>query len=165
MRVQKKRRKQNKTDYKLRIGLLKSSIPRIVIRKTNKYLIVQAVETEEAKDKIINGINSKDLLKNGWDKKLEGSLKSMPAAYLTGLLMAKKTGKGNFILDIGMAKHLKGSRICAVAKGLVDGGLNTITRKTRGDDINAACGQLVGKVLDRTKRSERIKLQMADITP
>ena len=124
MRVQKKRRKQNKTDYKLRIGLLKSSIPRIVIRKTNKYLIVQAVETEEAKDKIINGINSKDLLKNGWDKKLEGSLKSMPAAYLTGLLMAKKTGKGNFILDIGMAKHLKGSRICAVAKGLVDGGLN-----------------------------------------
>jgi len=35
---------------------------------------------------------------------------------------------------------------------LVDGGLNTITRKTRGDDINAACGQLVGKVNDRTKR-------------
>ncbi len=29
------------------------------------------------------------------------------------------------------------------------------TRKTRGDDIDAACGQLVGKVLDRTKRSQR----------
>jgi len=32
-------------------------------------------------------------------------------------------------------------------------GLITITRKTRGDDIDAACGQLVGKVMDRTKRN------------
>jgi len=31
--------------------------------------------------------------------------------------------------------------------------LTTVTRKTRGDDINAACGQLVGKVLDRTRRT------------
>jgi 23S rRNA (adenine2503-C2)-methyltransferase len=34
-------------------------------------------------------------------------------------------------------------------------GLVTITRKTRGDDIDAACGQLVGKVMDRTKRTQR----------
>ena len=35
---------------------------------------------------------------------------------------------------------------------LVDAGLTTITRKTRGDDIDAACGQLAGKIADRTKR-------------
>lgn len=34
-------------------------------------------------------------------------------------------------------------------------GINTITRKTRGDDIDAACGQLAGKVEDRTSRSRR----------
>lgn len=34
-------------------------------------------------------------------------------------------------------------------------GINTITRKTRGDDIDAACGQLAGKVNDRTSRSRR----------
>lgn len=34
-------------------------------------------------------------------------------------------------------------------------GLNTITRKTRGDDIDAACGQLAGQVNDRTSRSKR----------
>ncbi|MCA0403069.1 MAG: 23S rRNA (adenine(2503)-C(2))-methyltransferase RlmN [Proteobacteria bacterium] len=34
-------------------------------------------------------------------------------------------------------------------------GINTITRKTRGDDIDAACGQLAGEVKDRTSRSER----------
>ena len=40
---------------------------------------------------------------------------------------------------------------------LMEAGLVTMTRKTRGDDIDAACGQLVGKVFDRTSRSERYK--------
>jgi 23S rRNA (adenine2503-C2)-methyltransferase len=35
------------------------------------------------------------------------------------------------------------------------GGLIATVRKTRGDDIDAACGQLVGKFQDRTRRSER----------
>ena len=38
---------------------------------------------------------------------------------------------------------------------LVKAGLVTTTRKTRGDDIDAACGQLAGKVADKTKRSMR----------
>lgn len=38
---------------------------------------------------------------------------------------------------------------------LLKAGLVTITRRTRGDDIDAACGQLVGKVMDRTKRTEK----------
>jgi 23S rRNA (adenine2503-C2)-methyltransferase len=40
------------------------------------------------------------------------------------------------------------------------GGLIATVRKTRGDDIDAACGQLVGKVLDRTRRSERLRQQL-----
>jgi len=38
---------------------------------------------------------------------------------------------------------------------LIAKGINTITRKTRGDDIDAACGQLAGEVKDRTTRSQR----------
>ncbi|WP_367605500.1 23S rRNA (adenine(2503)-C(2))-methyltransferase RlmN [Legionella sp. W05-934-2] len=38
---------------------------------------------------------------------------------------------------------------------LINHGINTITRKTRGDDIDAACGQLAGEFKDRTRRSER----------
>lgn len=38
---------------------------------------------------------------------------------------------------------------------LIKNGINTITRKTRGDDIDAACGQLAGEVKDRTTRSQR----------
>lgn len=39
---------------------------------------------------------------------------------------------------------------------LMEGNLMTVTRKTRGDDIAAACGQLVGEVQDRTRRSQKI---------
>jgi 23S rRNA (adenine2503-C2)-methyltransferase len=38
---------------------------------------------------------------------------------------------------------------------LMQAGYVTITRRTRGEDIDAACGQLAGKVMDRTKRSLR----------
>lgn len=37
---------------------------------------------------------------------------------------------------------------------LIKAGMITITRRTRGDDIDAACGQLVGKVMDKTKRTK-----------
>ena len=40
---------------------------------------------------------------------------------------------------------------------LVDAGYIVTVRTTRGDDIDAACGQLVGQVVDRTRRSERHK--------
>ena len=66
----KRRRKEHKTDYKLRRGLLSSNIPRIVVRRTNKYFIVQVVESKEAQDKIELGINSKNLLKYGWPSAL-----------------------------------------------------------------------------------------------
>jgi 23S rRNA (adenine2503-C2)-methyltransferase len=42
---------------------------------------------------------------------------------------------------------------------LVDAGFIVTVRTTRGDDIDAACGQLVGQVVDRTKRAERYKKQ------
>ncbi len=37
---------------------------------------------------------------------------------------------------------------------LMQAGIITVTRKTRGDDINAACGQLAGSIVDRTRRSK-----------
>ena len=46
-------------------------------------------------------------------------------------------------------------RIRAFAQRLGDAGIVTTTRKTRGDDIDAACGQLAGEVQDRTRVSER----------
>jgi large subunit ribosomal protein L18 len=124
LRTQKRRRRENKTDYKARRILLASGVPRIVIRRTNKYFILQAVESHEAQDKILATVTSKNLLTNGWDKKKAGSLKGISAGYLTGILMAKKLGKGKYIADLGMARTRKGGRVFAVVAGLIEGGLD-----------------------------------------
>lgn len=50
-------------------------------------------------------------------------------------------------------------RISEFQQIVMDGGLIATVRKTRGQDIDAACGQLAGKVLDRTRRSSVIKAQ------
>ena len=48
-------------------------------------------------------------------------------------------------------------RVLAFAQRLQDAGIVTTVRKTRGDDIDAACGQLAGEVQDRTRASERLR--------
>ena len=47
-------------------------------------------------------------------------------------------------------------RVLAFARVLQDAGLVTTVRKTRGDDIDAACGQLAGEVQDRTHAEKRM---------
>ncbi|HYD74467.1 23S rRNA (adenine(2503)-C(2))-methyltransferase RlmN, partial [Ramlibacter sp.] len=51
------------------------------------------------------------------------------------------------------------NRVAAFAALLSDAGIVTTVRKTRGDDIAAACGQLAGDVKDRTRVGERIARQ------
>ena len=51
-------------------------------------------------------------------------------------------------------KRSSNSRIDRFDKVLQSYGLTVITRRTRGEDIDAACGQLAGDVLDRTKRTQ-----------
>jgi 23S rRNA (adenine2503-C2)-methyltransferase len=48
-------------------------------------------------------------------------------------------------------------RVTAFARVLQDAGIVTTIRKTRGDDIDAACGQLAGEVQDRTNARERLE--------
>jgi 23S rRNA (adenine2503-C2)-methyltransferase len=50
-------------------------------------------------------------------------------------------------------------RILAFSKILSDCGITTTIRKTRGEDIDAACGQLAGDVVDRTRVAIRIARQ------
>jgi 23S rRNA (adenine2503-C2)-methyltransferase len=53
-------------------------------------------------------------------------------------------------------KRSSNERVLAFAQLLQDGGLITTVRKTRGDDIDAACGQLAGEVRDRTNAKARM---------
>ena len=54
-------------------------------------------------------------------------------------------------------KRSDNARIKAFAQILMDAGIVTTIRKTRGDDIDAACGQLAGEVKDRTRVQERMQ--------
>lgn len=49
--------------------------------------------------------------------------------------------------------------INAFREVIMQAGIITVTRKTRGEDIAAACGQLAGKVQDRTRRSGRFTIE------
>lgn len=58
--------------------------------------------------------------------------------------------------ESGLARSPR-ARIVAFAQRLQDAGIVTTIRKTRGDDIDAACGQLAGEVQDRTRVHERLR--------
>lgn len=126
MKTLKRRRRENKTDYLKRLKLLKSGKPRIVFRRTNRYVLAQYVTSKEARDKIVLGVSSKDLLKHGWPKDAEGSLKSIPASYLTGYLIGKKIISKELetpILDSGMLRVLHKTKVYGFLKGLIDSGI------------------------------------------
>lgn len=54
-------------------------------------------------------------------------------------------------------KKPSNSRVDRFSKVMMDYGFTVIVRKTRGDDIDAACGQLVGEVKDKTKRTKEMR--------
>ncbi len=122
IKVRVRRRREGKTDYKARIALLKSNFPRLVIRKSNRYITIQIVKSKEAQDLTIFGVNSKELSKLGW----KFSFKNLPACYLTGLLFGKKAkekGIKKAILDTGLIASSKESKVYAALKGVIDAGL------------------------------------------
>ena len=123
-RTVRRRRQEAKTDYKARLSLLRSGKARVVVRKTNRYILGQVVVADKAQDKVLINVSSKDLLLQGWPAELKGSLKNLTAAYLTGYLLAVRSKKTNSaILDLGMQRNVKNSRLYAFVKGAIDGGM------------------------------------------
>ncbi len=126
MKTLKRRRMENKTDYGIRIKLLKAEVPRVIFRKSGRYIIAQYVTSNEARDNIVTGITSNILSKYGWPEDMIGSLKSLPASYLTGFFLGKKiTEKGlkTPIVDMGMIKNVNKNRAFSFIKGLIDAGV------------------------------------------
>lgn len=142
MRTLKRRKRENKTDYGIRMKLLKSGVPRIVFRKSNRYIIAQYVISNEARDSIVTGTTSNILLKHGWPEDMKGSLKSIPASYLTGFFFGRKITEKKLetpIIDIGMIRSVNKNRVFSFIKGLIDAG------------IKIKCGE------DSLPKEERIK--------
>ncbi|MFZ0005551.1 MAG: 50S ribosomal protein L18 [Methanoregula sp.] len=117
-----RRRREGRTDYYQRTKLVVADAPRMVVRRTNRHIIVQMVIAEMEGDKTLVSANSAELEKYGYT----GATANTPAAYLTGLLFAakaKKAGQDRAILDIGLNRATPGARVFAALKGAVDAGL------------------------------------------
>ena len=117
-----RRRREGRTDYYQRTKLVVADAPRMVVRRTNRHIIVQLVIAEMDGDKTLVSANSAELEKYGYT----GATANTPAAYLTGLLFAakaKKAGQDRAILDIGLNRATPGARVFAALKGAVDAGL------------------------------------------
>jgi large subunit ribosomal protein L18 len=116
------RRRKGKTNYKKRLKLLVSKTPRLVVRKSLNYITAQIINFGPKGDITLASATSKELKKLRW----KFSFDTVPAAYLTGLLLGKKArekGISEAILDSGLYPSTKGSRIYAVVKGAIDAGL------------------------------------------
>ena len=119
--VQYRRKRKGKTDYNKRLETLKSGSHRMVIRPSDKHIIVQIIEYKEAGDIVKASAHSTELKKFGWTF----STSNTPAAYLTGLLCGFRgcsNGIKDAILDIGLNPSIKGSRLYAALRGAVDSG-------------------------------------------
>jgi len=148
--VPSKRRRRNLTNYRKRLALLKSTKPRMVVRKSNRSILVQFVNYSEKGDITLAAAHSNELKKFGWQ-----SRGNTPTAYLTALLAGKRA-KGKkiteFVLDIGLATPSRGALVFSAVKGAIDSGLKTKYEKEmldagriRGEHIAKYAESLKGK--------------------
>jgi large subunit ribosomal protein L18 len=162
MKVQKRRRREGKTDYMKRLKLLKGGSPRIVFRKTNRYIIAQYVTSKEAQDKIEIGVSSKKLKEFGWPDEFDGSLKSLPAAYLTGLLIGKEINKRKLktpIVDFGMNRVINKNRGYAFLKGIVDAGVKIKCKEEQFPEEDRISGKHLKKDFSRIFEEIKSKIE------
>jgi large subunit ribosomal protein L18 len=157
-----KRRYEKKTDYKKRLGLLKSGKPRLVVRRSNKHLKIQIVKYEPEGDKTLASATTHDLKKLGW----KYSTSNTSASYLTGLLIAKRAKKKKIkqvVLDFGPQISIKGSRLYAAVKGAVDGGLDLPCSK----DVFPSEDRIKGKPVANywKEKTDTYKVQFSKVKP
>jgi large subunit ribosomal protein L18 len=149
-----RRRREQKTDYKQRLKLLKSGKPRAVVRTSNQHTTVQLAHYSKEGDENTAQTTSKHLREFGWEQHTG----NLPAAYLTGYLAAKKADEDEAILDLGLKTPKQGSREYAALKGLIDGGLNVPAGdgifpsegRLRGEHIEEMTGENVPEQVDKT---------------
>jgi large subunit ribosomal protein L18 len=155
-RVNFRRRREGRTDYRQRQRLLRGRVPRAVVRLSLKNANVQFITYDEKGDKVVASATSKELIKLGWT----GATGNLPAAYLTGYLAGKRAsqnGVENAVLDIGLKGPAKGSAIFAALKGMLDAGIviphgeEVIPSEERinGAHINENMGKMIEEVKSR----------------
>jgi large subunit ribosomal protein L18 len=131
-------------------------MPRLVVRRTLTKTIVQVAEYQPQGDRILAQATSSELAKMGWT----ASASTAPAAYLTGLLAAKRAsaaGVEEAVLDGGLGKPTTGGKVYSALQGFIDGGLYVphgeevlpTAERVRGEHLS----EEVPKMFDKVKET------------
>ena len=160
-----RRQRDGKTNYKSRLNLLKSGIPRLIIRRTNKYFILQVATYDQQGDMITINAHSAELKDHGW--MLRAS--SMPAAYLTGYLAGLRVKAADLpevIADFGMQTVTHKGTLFAILKGVVDAGVNIPINKEFFPDESRIKGEHIATFASKTSGTQFAKTRKdaAEIT-
>ncbi len=164
-KVPRRRRREGKTNYYKRYKMVRSKKARLVVRKTNKYIIVQLVYPTPVGDYTLVAAHSRELVKYfGW----KGGTKNTPAAYLTGLLAglrAAKLGMAEAIPDIGLHRPTKGAKVFAAIKGVIDAGLKVSCSEEVMPSEDRIRGETIAKYAEILAESdpERYNRQFSEI--
>lgn len=121
--MQYKRKEERKTDYRKRLKLVSSKLPRMIIRKSLRQMLIQFANYFPEGDRIIVSASTTELKDFGWSL----YCRNTPAAYLVGLLAglkAKQQGITKAIIDIGIYPSVKSAIIYSAVKGAIDAGIN-----------------------------------------
>lgn len=121
-RVPFRRRREGKTDYRARLRLVRSGKARLVVRRSLKHTTVQLVGYDESGDRVLASSTTAQLGGLGWTAPTGNT----PAAYLAGLLAGRKASRANIseaVLDIGLIRPSRGSKVFAALKGVIDAGI------------------------------------------
>lgn len=118
-----RRKGAGKTDYRKRLRLLKSRMPRLVVRKSLKNIYAQVITFDPQGDRVVVAATPHDLISRGWLYERNNA----PAAYLIGLIAGKKAHAAKIktvIADLGLRKPVKKSILYTVVKGVKDAGVH-----------------------------------------
>lgn len=146
-----KRIRQRKTNYRKRSGILIGRRPFIITKISGQNISAQALKPTLTGDIVIASAHSRELIRHGW----KGSMNSMPACYLTGLLLGKKSiqkGATNAVLYTGNNPFT--TKVAACLKGIVDSGINIPVSKESLPSDDRVSGEHIAKYANLLKDSE-----------
>jgi large subunit ribosomal protein L18 len=117
-----RRRREGKTDYRKRKGMIIGKQPFLSIRISGRYIYAQILRPTAKGDITLCASSSRDLTKFGW----KGASKNLPGAFLTGFQLgqlAKNSNVKSAILYSSVGRFVHGSRIASVVNGAKQAGL------------------------------------------
>lgn len=117
-----RRRREGKTDYRKRRGMIVGRTPFLAVRISGRYVYAQILRATPQGDLTLCSSSSRNLMRFGW----KGSAKNITSAFLTGYHLGK-VAKGKEVNDVvlysGVGRFVHGSRIASVVKGAKEAGL------------------------------------------